>query len=45
MDRNTEQQEALVDLGQASVETQGNGIYPYDTVGLSLTPTAIRDDE
>ncbi len=45
MDRNTEQQEELIDLGQASIETQGNGIYPFDTVGLALTPMAIRDDE
>jgi hypothetical protein len=45
MDRNMEQHEALVDLGQASVETQGNGIYPVDAFGPSLTPAAIRDDE
>ena len=45
MDRTIEHDETLVDLGQASVETQGNGAYPIDTVGLRVTPTAIHDDE
>ena len=45
MDRNFEYDEQLVDLGQASVETQGNGVFPVDAIGPNLTPMAIRDDE
>lgn len=45
MEREHESFDELVDLGQASVETQGGGIYPTDLVGPNLTPMAIRDDE
>lgn len=45
MEREYKLEDQLVDLGQASVKTQGNGRYAPDFIGPNLVPTAIRDDE